>query len=169
VAAAAAAAIVAAGRRDDLLTLAYAVGMGGLVATSVFIFDVSIQYVHDLPDIFAQVGGAEPDLSSYRNSKLLEASAAAVEATCHPECVIRLSIMQQQLGLLVVADVARCCCCVCCAAARGRRQSNWPGNRGDSNTLQVSACSCKWRQVNFTIGLLLDWCYSISTQGLQPS
>jgi hypothetical protein len=41
--------------RDDLLTLAYAVGMGGLVATSVFIFDVSIQYVHDLPDIFAQV------------------------------------------------------------------------------------------------------------------
>ncbi|WIA38514.1 hypothetical protein OEZ86_001836 [Tetradesmus obliquus] len=45
--------------RDDLLTLAYAVGMGGLVATSVFIFDVSIQYVHDLPDIFAQlhVGG----------------------------------------------------------------------------------------------------------------
>lgn len=42
--------------RDDLLTLAYAVGMGGLVATSVFIFDVSIQYVHDLPDIFAQVG-----------------------------------------------------------------------------------------------------------------
>eukprot|EP00878_Enallax_costatus_P014507 GHUV01015174.1.p1 GENE.GHUV01015174.1~~GHUV01015174.1.p1 ORF type:complete len:413 (+),score=124.29 GHUV01015174.1:375-1613(+) len=45
--------------RDDLITLAYAVGMGGLVATSVFVFDVSIQYVHDLPDIFAQlhVGG----------------------------------------------------------------------------------------------------------------
>lgn len=41
--------------RDDLITLAYAVAMGGLVATSVFIFDVSIQYVHDLPDILAQV------------------------------------------------------------------------------------------------------------------
>lgn len=43
--------------RDDLITLAYAVAMGGLVATSVFIFDVSIQYVHDLPDILAQVRG----------------------------------------------------------------------------------------------------------------
>lgn len=43
--------------RDDLITLAYAVGMGGLVATSVFVFDVSIQYVHDLPDILAQVRG----------------------------------------------------------------------------------------------------------------
>eukprot|EP00775_Hariotina_reticulata_P005436 gene5436-5669_t len=41
--------------RDDLVTLAYAVAMGGVVATSVFFFDVSIQYVHDLPDIFAQV------------------------------------------------------------------------------------------------------------------
>jgi hypothetical protein len=43
--------------RDDLLTLAYAVTMGGVVATSVFVFDVSIQYVHDLPDIFSQVCG----------------------------------------------------------------------------------------------------------------
>lgn len=42
--------------RDDLITLAYAVAMGGVVATSVFFFDVSIQYVHDLPDIFSQVG-----------------------------------------------------------------------------------------------------------------
>jgi hypothetical protein len=41
--------------RDDLITLAYAVAMGGVVATSVFVFDVSIQYVHDLPDIFSQV------------------------------------------------------------------------------------------------------------------
>lgn len=32
--------------------------MGGIVATSVFVFDVSIQYVHDLPDIFAQVSVA---------------------------------------------------------------------------------------------------------------
>jgi len=31
--------------------------MGGVVATSVFFFDVSIQYVHDLPDIMAQVSG----------------------------------------------------------------------------------------------------------------
>lgn len=42
--------------RDDLVTLAYAVAMGGVVAASVFVFDVSIQYVHDLPDIFSQVG-----------------------------------------------------------------------------------------------------------------
>jgi hypothetical protein len=41
--------------RDDLITLAYAVAMGGVVATSVFCFDVAIQYVHDLPDIFSQV------------------------------------------------------------------------------------------------------------------
>eukprot|EP00879_Flechtneria_rotunda_P009210 GHRR01009643.1.p1 GENE.GHRR01009643.1~~GHRR01009643.1.p1 ORF type:complete len:483 (+),score=176.43 GHRR01009643.1:230-1678(+) len=41
--------------RDDLITLAYAVAMGGVVATSVFVFDVSIQYVHDLPDILAEV------------------------------------------------------------------------------------------------------------------
>lgn len=41
--------------RDDLVTLAYAVAMGGVVATSVFCFDVAIQYVHDLPDIFSQV------------------------------------------------------------------------------------------------------------------
>lgn len=40
--------------RDDLVTLAYAVAMGGVVAASVFVFDVSIQYVHDLPDIFSQ-------------------------------------------------------------------------------------------------------------------
>jgi hypothetical protein len=58
-AAAAAAALHCLLCRDDLLTLAYAVGMGGLVATSVFIFDVSIQYVHDLPDIFAQVGAGQ--------------------------------------------------------------------------------------------------------------
>jgi hypothetical protein len=48
--------------RDDLVTLAYAVAMGGVVATSVFFFDVSIQYVHDLPDIFAQVRPATPPL-----------------------------------------------------------------------------------------------------------
>lgn len=31
--------------------------MGGLVAGSVFVFDVSIQYVHDAPDILAAVRG----------------------------------------------------------------------------------------------------------------
>jgi hypothetical protein len=41
--------------REDLVTLAYAIATGAIVATSVFIFDVSIQYIHDLPDIFAQV------------------------------------------------------------------------------------------------------------------
>lgn len=40
--------------RDDLLTLGYATATGAGVAASVFVFDVSIQYVHDLPDIFAQ-------------------------------------------------------------------------------------------------------------------
>lgn len=41
--------------RDDLITLAYATATGGIVAASVFVFDVSIQYIHDLPDIAANV------------------------------------------------------------------------------------------------------------------
>ena len=40
-------------QRDDLVTLAYAMLTGVVVAGSVFAFDVSIQYIHDLPDIFA--------------------------------------------------------------------------------------------------------------------
>lgn len=46
--------------KDDLLTLSYAVLTGAVVATSVFAFDCTIQYVHDLPDIFAKelhIGG----------------------------------------------------------------------------------------------------------------
>jgi hypothetical protein len=43
--------------KDDLLTISYAVVIGILVATSVFTFDVSIQFIHDLPDIFAKVSG----------------------------------------------------------------------------------------------------------------
>jgi len=43
--------------REDLVTLFYAMATGVVVATSVFFFDVSIQYIHDLPDILA-VGGA---------------------------------------------------------------------------------------------------------------
>ncbi|GFR48199.1 hypothetical protein Agub_g10016 [Astrephomene gubernaculifera] len=39
--------------RDDIYTLYYAVLTGGLVATAVFLFDVSIQTIHDLPDIFS--------------------------------------------------------------------------------------------------------------------
>eukprot|EP00195_Chlamydomonas_chlamydogama_P005828 CAMPEP_0202903764 /NCGR_PEP_ID=MMETSP1392-20130828/26154_1 /ASSEMBLY_ACC=CAM_ASM_000868 /TAXON_ID=225041 /ORGANISM="Chlamydomonas chlamydogama, Strain SAG 11-48b" /LENGTH=634 /DNA_ID=CAMNT_0049591089 /DNA_START=664 /DNA_END=2568 /DNA_ORIENTATION=+ len=42
--------------KDDAITLTYAVIVGALVATSVFVFDVSIQYIHDLPDIFAASG-----------------------------------------------------------------------------------------------------------------
>jgi hypothetical protein len=38
---------------DDLLSLGYAVSTGAIVATCVFLFDCSIQYIHDLPDIFA--------------------------------------------------------------------------------------------------------------------
>jgi hypothetical protein len=38
---------------DDLLSLCYAVATGAIVATCVFLFDCSIQYIHDLPDIFA--------------------------------------------------------------------------------------------------------------------
>jgi hypothetical protein len=41
------------GANDDLLSLCYAVSTGAIVATSVFLFDVSIQYIHDLPDIFS--------------------------------------------------------------------------------------------------------------------
>ncbi|GIL50877.1 hypothetical protein Vafri_6854 [Volvox africanus] len=39
--------------QDDITTLTYAVLTGGLVAAAVFIFDVSIQTIHDLPDIFS--------------------------------------------------------------------------------------------------------------------
>ncbi|KAL6763955.1 chloride channel [Haematococcus lacustris] len=39
--------------KDDILTLSYAVVIGVVVAASVFTFDVSIQFIHDLPDIFA--------------------------------------------------------------------------------------------------------------------
>eukprot|EP00198_Chlamydomonas_reinhardtii_P000776 XP_001690111.1 predicted protein [Chlamydomonas reinhardtii] len=45
---------------DDITTLTYAVLTGGLVAAAVFIFDVSIQTIHDLPDIFSSglgIGG----------------------------------------------------------------------------------------------------------------
>ncbi|KAG2496243.1 hypothetical protein HYH03_005841 [Edaphochlamys debaryana] len=45
---------------DDITTLTYAVLTGGVVATAVFLFDVSIQTIHDLPDIFANglgIGG----------------------------------------------------------------------------------------------------------------
>jgi hypothetical protein len=41
------------GGGDDLLSLGYAISTGAIVATSVFLFDVSIQYIHDLPDIFS--------------------------------------------------------------------------------------------------------------------
>lgn len=40
--------------QDDLTTLLYSVLTGGVVATSVFFFDVSIQYIHDLPDILSR-------------------------------------------------------------------------------------------------------------------
>ena len=40
----------------DLLTLSYAVLIGGVVAGSVFIFDLSIEYIHNLPDILAGKG-----------------------------------------------------------------------------------------------------------------
>ncbi|KAG2444864.1 hypothetical protein HXX76_001602 [Chlamydomonas incerta] len=46
--------------QDDITTLTYAVLTGGLVAAAVFIFDVSIQTIHDLPDIFSSglgIGG----------------------------------------------------------------------------------------------------------------
>lgn len=46
--------------QDDITTLTYAVLTGGIVAAAVFVFDVSIQYIHDLPDIFSQglgIGG----------------------------------------------------------------------------------------------------------------
>jgi hypothetical protein len=43
--------------KEDLVTLTYATMIGVVVATSVFFFDVSIQYIHDLPDIFAVGGG----------------------------------------------------------------------------------------------------------------
>jgi hypothetical protein len=33
------------------------VATGAIVAASVFVFDVTIQYIHDLPDIFAKVSG----------------------------------------------------------------------------------------------------------------
>eukprot|EP00798_Chlamydomonas_sp_ICE-L_P004840 gene4840-34596_t len=36
--------------------LVYAIAIGGIVGTIVFAFDVSIQYVHDLPDILATLG-----------------------------------------------------------------------------------------------------------------
>jgi hypothetical protein len=40
----------------DIITLSYAILVGGLVATSVFVFDVSIQYIHDIPDMLANKG-----------------------------------------------------------------------------------------------------------------
>ncbi|KXZ55344.1 hypothetical protein GPECTOR_3g475 [Gonium pectorale] len=46
--------------KDDITTLTYAVLTGGLVAGAVFVFDVSIQTIHDLPDIFSSglgIGG----------------------------------------------------------------------------------------------------------------
>lgn len=45
---------------NDVLTISYALIIGAVVAASVFTFDVSIQYIHDLPDIFAKelhIGG----------------------------------------------------------------------------------------------------------------
>ncbi|MEW5312393.1 MAG: hypothetical protein WDW38_004032 [Sanguina aurantia] len=46
--------------RDDVITLAYSVLIGIVVASSVFVFDVSIQCIHDLPDFFSKslgIGG----------------------------------------------------------------------------------------------------------------
>lgn len=46
--------------RDDVITLAYSVLIGVVVASSVFVFDVSIQCIHDLPDFFSKnlgIGG----------------------------------------------------------------------------------------------------------------
>uniref|UniRef100_A0A7S0RZ83 Chloride channel protein n=1 Tax=Chlamydomonas leiostraca TaxID=1034604 RepID=A0A7S0RZ83_9CHLO len=46
--------------KDDLITISTAVVVGAVVAASVFTFDVSIQYIHDLPDILAKdfgIGG----------------------------------------------------------------------------------------------------------------
>ncbi|GAX78773.1 hypothetical protein CEUSTIGMA_g6210.t1 [Chlamydomonas eustigma] len=40
----------------DLVTLSYAVLIGGVVATSVYAFDVTIQAIHDLPDLLAARG-----------------------------------------------------------------------------------------------------------------
>lgn len=40
----------------DIITLSYAVLVGGVVAASVFTFDVSIQYIHDLPDNLSSIG-----------------------------------------------------------------------------------------------------------------
>lgn len=46
--------------KDDLLTISTALVVGVAVAASVFTFDVSIQYIHDLPDILSKdygIGG----------------------------------------------------------------------------------------------------------------
>lgn len=40
----------------DIATLSYAVIIGGVVAASVFTFDVTIQYIHDIPDNLAKMG-----------------------------------------------------------------------------------------------------------------
>lgn len=41
------------GEQDDIVTISTAVLVGIVVATSVFTFDVAIQFIHDLPDIFS--------------------------------------------------------------------------------------------------------------------
>ena len=43
--------------RSDLVTIATAVAVGALVAAIVFSFDVSIELIHDMPDILAQEFG----------------------------------------------------------------------------------------------------------------
>ncbi|MEW5302860.1 MAG: hypothetical protein WDW36_005601 [Sanguina aurantia] len=50
--------------RDDVITLAYSVLIGIVVASSVFVFDVSIQCIHDLPDFFSKslgIGGGRAE------------------------------------------------------------------------------------------------------------
>eukprot|EP00798_Chlamydomonas_sp_ICE-L_P028218 gene28218-31321_t len=70
--------------KDDAVALVYAIATGALVAAIVFCFDVSIQFIHDLPDLLASMaatqcwsGGWEDEHHGREDSQVFRKAAAS--------------------------------------------------------------------------------------------